>query len=141
MLYLGRASSLQASQARVPQLLLDTYEELEDWAPYIDPFLRSEDTSLPTYTQRSAYAVLTFNAMARLFEISSKIVRAFYSIKSLKSFSQHIRDVKTAVELKLKRWFSSLSTHLQFDPETDVTPPPHQLMPQYVRALLSLPLN
>ncbi len=79
--------------------------------------------------------------MARLFEISSKIVRAFYSIKSLKYSSQHIRDVKTAVELELERWFSSLPTHLRFDPETDVTPPPHQLTPQYVRALLSLPLN
>jgi hypothetical protein len=125
-LYFGRPPCFRASQARVPQLLLDTFEELEDWAPYVDPLIPAH---LPPYPRRPAYAISTFNAMTRLFSISSKIVHSFYSIASLKDSPQHIRTVKAAAESELDQWHSSIPTHLQFDPETDSTPPPHQVTP------------
>ncbi|KAL9570282.1 hypothetical protein ACKAV7_005585 [Fusarium commune] len=36
-LYLGRPCMFASAQARVPLQLLDTFEELEEWEPYIDP--------------------------------------------------------------------------------------------------------
>lgn len=137
-LYFGRPPCLRASQARVPQLLLDTYEELEGWAPYVDPLSTSSSSSSSSssndmsYTPRPAYAISTFNAMVRLFEISSRIAHTFYSIHSLKHSSQHIRNVKTAIQLELEHWFTSLPGHLQFNPDKDPTPPPHQITPLYV---------
>ncbi|KAH8804363.1 fungal-specific transcription factor domain-containing protein [Xylogone sp. PMI_703] len=126
-LYFGRPPCLRASQARVPQLLLDTYEELDDWTPYIDPLI---PPGLPPYGQpRPAYAITTFNSMIRLFSIASKIVHSLYSIKSLKDSRQHIKTVKTAAESELEQWIASLPSHLQFDPETDSVPPPHQVAP------------
>ena len=125
-LYFGRPPCFRASQARVPQLLLDTFEELEHWTPYVDPLIPAH---LPPYPQRPAYAISTFNTMIRLFSISSKIVHSFYSIVSLKDSPQHIRTIKVAAELELDQWRSSIPPHLQFDPETDCTPPPHQVTP------------
>ena len=128
-LYFGRPPCLQASQARVPQLLLDTFEELEDWTSYLDPLIPPD---LPPYSPRPAYAISTLNVMTRLLSISSKIVHSFYSIKSLKDSPQHIRNVKTAAESELDQWLKSIPTHLRFDPETDDTPPPHQVTLLYV---------
>lgn len=125
-LYFGRPSYFRASQARVPQLLLDTFEELEDWTPYKDPLI---STDFPPYQHRPAYAISTFNAMTRLFSISSKIVHSFYSIKSLHNSSEHIRGVKVAAESELDQWQASVPAHLRFDPEMDSTPPPHQVTP------------
>jgi hypothetical protein len=125
-LYFGRPPSFRASQARVSHLLLDTFEELEEWTPYIDPLCSS---NIPPYPRRPAYAISTFTLMTSLFSISSKIVHSFYSIKSLKDSSQHIRNVKTAVVSELDQWNKTIPQHLRFDPETDSTPPPHQVTP------------
>ncbi|RFU25256.1 hypothetical protein B7463_g11076, partial [Scytalidium lignicola] len=125
-LYFGRPPCLRASQARVPQLLLDTYEELEDWIPYVDPLI---PPGLPPYVRRLAYAISTFNAMVRLFTIASKIVHSLYSIKSLKESLQHIRNIKAAAESELEQWITAIPSHLQFNPETDGIPPPHQVTP------------
>jgi hypothetical protein len=67
--------------------------------------------------------------MTKLFQISSKIVHSFYSIKSLKGSPQHIREVKAAAESDLGQWYNSIPQHLRFNPETDKTPPPHQVTP------------
>jgi hypothetical protein len=131
-LYFGRPPNLLASQARVPQLLLDTFEELEDWAPYVDPLV---PPGLPSYPPRPAYAISTFSAMARLFSVSTKIVNSFYSIKSLKDSSQDIRKIKAAVNSELEGWLRSIPAHLRYNPETDSTPPPHQVTPLYVWSL------
>jgi hypothetical protein len=97
-LYFGRLPCLRASQARVPQLLLDTFEELEDWTLYIDPLVPSD---IPSYPYRPAYAISTFHAMTGLLSIASKIVHSFYRIKSLKNSPQHIRNVKAVAEADL----------------------------------------
>jgi hypothetical protein len=128
-LYFGRPPCLRASQARVPQLLLDTYEEMEAWSPYIDPVA---SPAAMAYRPHPAYAVSTFNANVRLFEISSRLIHAFYSIRSLKHSSRHIRAMKAAIASDLNRWRNSLPHHLCFSPENgDPTPPPHQMIPLY----------
>lgn len=131
-LYFGRPPCLRASQARVPHLLLDTHEELEYWTPYIDPRIQTQSSPLQESRPRPAYAISTFHAMLRLFEISSRLVHTFYNIKSLKYPSEHILKMKRSIESELQNWFNSLPPHLHFDPENDATPPPHQLTPLYV---------
>jgi hypothetical protein len=129
-LYFGRPPCLRASQARVPQLLLDTYEELEAWSPYLDP--QSSTSPVVPYQPHPAYAISTFNAMVGLFEISSRIVHTFYSIHSLQHSSRYIREAKAATASELDRWWASLPDHLRFIPEKqDLTPPPHQITPLY----------
>lgn len=131
-LYFGRPPSLRPSQARVSQLLLDTYEELEAWHRYVDPRSPSPARPLGPYVPRPAYAVSTFNAMVRLMEISSRIIRAFYSMQSLQRSRGHIRELKGAMDVELERWFTSLPSHLKFNPDKDPTFPPHQLTLLYV---------
>lgn len=126
-LYFGRSPSFRASQARVPQVLLDTFEELEEWTPYIDPFTPPD---FPPYPSRPAYAVKTFAAMAGLFSISSIIVHTFYSIKSLRTSLENIRRIKAKTESELVHWRVSIPPELHFNPTTDRTPPPHQVTPQ-----------
>lgn len=135
-LYLGRLPYLHTVPARVPQVFLDTYEELDVWAPYVDTMSASPEvnTVLSAYTPQPAYAVSTFMAMLRLLEISSRLVHSFYNIDSLRQAGQVIRDARGKIEDDLGRWYASRPKHLRFNPKADKepTPPPHQLTPLYV---------
>ncbi|KAL2832653.1 fungal-specific transcription factor domain-containing protein [Aspergillus pseudoustus] len=132
-LYLGRPPYLRTVPARVPQVFLDTYEELDVWAPYVDTMSASPEinTILSAYAPQPAYAVSTFMAMLRLLEISSRLVHSFYNIDSLRQTRQIIRDARSSIEENLGRWYESRPKHLRFNPEADKepTPPPHQLTP------------
>lgn len=128
-LYFGRQPAIQLSQARVPLLLLDTYEEMDDWSPYIDPTIPLNESSLATYSPQPAHAVSTLTAMVKLFATSSRILHSFYSIKCLKHSSQHIREAKAGIEADLADWYNTLPSHLIPTVHTTVAPPPHTLMP------------
>ncbi|KAK2806913.1 hypothetical protein FQN51_005713 [Onygenales sp. PD_10] len=127
-LYLGRPSALRRGEARVPRVLLDSHEELESWSPYIDPEtnLRSP---LPTYQPRPAYAVSTFLALVSLGEIASAIACRLYRFVTLKTPPDELLKIKSDIETDLEAWIKNLPAHLQFDPTTDPTPPPHQITP------------
>lgn len=131
-LYFGRPASLPLAETRVPTELLDTYEELEEWTPYVDPTtnLASNDLLL-AYTPHPAYAVSTFSCLARLFRIGSRIIRAFYSLESVRLKPSLARDTKACLERDLSDWRAALPENLNFNPDTDPTPPPHQINPQY----------
>ncbi|KAJ5107514.1 fungal-specific transcription factor domain-containing protein [Penicillium angulare] len=60
-LYLGRPCMLASTEARVPMRFLDTFEELEEWEPYIDP--ESPAPPPPAYASQPAYAVSTFTCL------------------------------------------------------------------------------
>lgn len=126
-LYFGRPSSIALSESRVPQLLLDSYEELEDWTPYIES--GSESTLLRSYDPRPAYAISTFRAMSSLFGISASINRELYTINSIKYGPQHLKAKRDEMLASLEHWSQSLPTHLKFDPANDPVPPPHQITP------------
>ncbi|KAF9885379.1 hypothetical protein FE257_012997 [Aspergillus nanangensis] len=132
-LYLGRPSYLRTVPARVPQVFLDTYEELDVWTPYVDSLSASPEvnTVLGAYSPQPAYAVSTFMALLRLLEISSRLVHNFYSIDSVRQASEMIRDARSTIEKDLRRWYESRPKHLRFNPQADkeATPPPHQLTP------------
>lgn len=132
-LYLGRKPVLHTSDARVPLMLLDTFEELEEWTPYLDPQSPLSDASmmsLSDYHPKPAYAVSTFQAQARLFQISAKITRTFYGIDSIAHSSHYLREARQQIMQELDDWNAALPIHLHFRPDLDPVPPPHQLTPQ-----------
>jgi hypothetical protein len=130
-LYLGRPSALRRGEARVPKVLLDSYEELENWTPYIDPIV-SPTRLNPTapYKARPAYAISSFLALITLGEIASAIACTFYRFESLKTPPDQLLKAKSDIGVELQAWINNLPEHLRFDPEVDYTPPPHQITPQ-----------
>lgn len=127
-LYFGRPTTLPLAEARVPEQLLDTYEEQEEWMPYIDPSTPSDSNGLLiSYTPQPAYANSTFNALTRLMHISSRISGAFYSMSSVRLHGDRVLPWKQSLRAELLAWSSSLPCHLHYDPEKDSIPPPHQI--------------
>lgn len=138
-LYLGRPCMFATAEARVPLLLLDTFEELEDWEPYIDPSSLAEPP--PAYAPQPAHAVSTFNCLARLFQISVRITD-LYGIQTMKCTSEYLQQTKSAIERELHQWNTSLPSHLRFDPDAACTPPPpHQITPHTTFHALTILLN
>jgi hypothetical protein len=125
-LYLGRPCMFATVEARVPLRFLDTFEELEEWEPYLD---RQATQHPPPYEPRPAHALSTFSWLARLFQISTRIT-SLYGIQTIKCTSEYLREQKLSIENELREWKRSLPAHLNFDPETCQTPPPHQITPQ-----------
>lgn len=128
-LYLGRPSMFASAEARVPMAFLDTFEELEEWTPYVDP--QSPAMPPPSYVAQPAHAESTFTCLARLFQISTRITE-LYGIQAMRCTSVELRDRKEAIGRELDHWCAALPEHLKFDPEGPVIPPPHQITPQYV---------
>lgn len=126
-LYLGRPCMFASLEARVPLQLLDTFEELEEWQPYVDPY--ASVLAQPTYSSQPAYAVSTFKALARLLQISTKITD-LYGIQSIKRSTEALLDRKRSIEWELESWKNDLPEHLRFHPDETPTPPPHQVTPQ-----------
>jgi hypothetical protein len=126
-LYLGRPCMFAAGEARVPLRFLDTFEELEEWEPYIDP--QSPVEPPPPYMPQPAHALSTFSSLARLFQISTRIIE-LYGIQTIKCSSEYLQDKKISIEKSLEHWSIALPAHLRFDPGKPFTPPPHQITPQ-----------
>lgn len=127
-LYLGRPCMFASAQARVPLQLLDTFEELEDWEPYIDP--KSPAQAPPAYGRQPAHAVSTFSSLVRLLQISTRI-NDLYGIQCVKYTPEYLSNKKESIERELEKWQNSLPSHLRFDPDdrSVITPPPHQITP------------
>lgn len=126
-LYLGRPCMFASVEARVPLQPLDTFEELEEWQPYVDPIVPSPDQ--PAYAPQPAHAVSTFTALARLLQISTRITE-LYGVQSIRLGTEVQLDRKRSIEWELGNWKNRLPDHLQFDPDGTYTPPPHQITPQ-----------
>jgi hypothetical protein len=126
-LYLGRPCMFASTEARVPLMFLDTFEELEDWAPYIDPQSPAEPP--PAYAPHPAHAVSTFVCLAHLFRISTRITN-LYGIQAMRCTSGELQDKKVSIEKALNDWCDALPQHLRFDQQESIVPPPHQITPQ-----------
>jgi hypothetical protein len=127
-LYLGRPCMFAATEARVPLHFLDTFEELEEWEPYIDP-QSSPENRPPAFARQPAFALSTFSWLVRLFQISTHITD-LYGIQVIKCTSEYLQERKATIERELECWSTSLPNHLRFDADGNVTPPPHQITPQ-----------
>jgi len=131
-LYLGRQPALRSSEARVSKTLLDHYEELENWSPYVDPIATPTSTHIGSFVgPRTIHAITTFQALIPLGEIASLIATTFYSVNSVKKSSEHLMKAKHAVQTELDDWLDKLPQHLHLDPVVDPTPPPNQITLQY----------
>lgn len=131
-LYLGRPPYLRATDARVSRELNDLHEELEQWRPYIDPETPPSPLKslLAAYTPRPAYAVSTFQTFTLLGEIAASVT-TLYTMDCLKlSPKQHL-TFKNRLRSELDTWLQNVPPHLQFNPDTDPSPPPNQFVPQY----------
>lgn len=126
-LYLGRPCMFASVEARVPLQLLDTFEELEEWQPYVDPYAPAH--TQPAYSSQPAYGISTFTALARLLQISTKITD-LYGIQTIKRSTEALLDRKRSIEWELESWKNDLPAHLRFHPDETPTPPPHQVTPQ-----------
>jgi hypothetical protein len=130
-LYLGRQMTLRPAEGRVPPLFLDSYEELEEWKPYLDELQPSISQSvLSAYQPKPAFAVSTFTELLKLAQISASITQSFYSMDCLKRNQSDLSETKASLETDLRRWKEELPVHLRFEPGVDGVPPPHQITPQ-----------
>ncbi|OBT51837.1 hypothetical protein VE04_06295 [Pseudogymnoascus sp. 24MN13] len=128
-LYFGRQSALPPTDARVPRIFLDEYEELENWVPYTDPSTTPQDSTTSTYRQQPQYAVSTFQLHITLAEIAHAIASTFYTINSIRAERDQLLKRKQEIQLDLDDWMASVPQHLQFDEENDSPPPPNQITP------------
>ena len=126
-LYLGPVATATIPEKGHPLArILDTFEELEGWTPYIDPLCPSDHALLATYAPMPTYAVSTFTAQVDLFVILSKVLRAFYNEDRRHTFDSSYQ-MKSEIEGQLSCWIQSLPIHLRFEPGLRLTPPPHQI--------------
>lgn len=129
-LYYGRAPALSLIPGREPpQELLDTYDELELWSPYVDP---SMGQSYSPYSPQPKYNVTNRDSLLRLAEISSDIIEKFYTPRVNPLSPEAAREEISSTQARLDDWLKRLPEHLRYDPGKDPTPPPHRFYPQYV---------
>lgn len=123
-LYQGRPPALQYADCQVPISFLDTYEELEPWAPFAY-------NSASDYLGSPAYSVSTFSEVCRLCIILNGVLNQVYNARGDKAESSRLLNDLETLERDLNRWSESLPLHLRISAETgvsgSVTPPPHVL--------------
>jgi hypothetical protein len=123
-LYFGRPPTLPATGAEPPQTLLDTYEEMDLWAPYVDP--ENPSPLLSKYSPRPAYAISTFRWLVKLAQISSDITEYLYMPTTCYMNRSTALENFNKLRHKLDMWRDGLPQHLQYEPEKDPPPPTHQ---------------
>lgn len=122
-LYQGRPVSIKEADTLVPIKFLDTYEELEQWAPFAY-------TSQPsgTYLGSPAFSVSTFRQLCQLSIILGDILSSIYTERSSNKSPGDLSSKLQDIHQKLTSWLDNLPSHLAFDlKKTAATPPPHVL--------------
>lgn len=124
-LYQGRPVSIKESDTLVPTKFHDTYEELEQWAPFAYS-AQSND-----YPGSPAYSVSTFRQLCLLSVILGEILSSIYTERSSKTSPEDLSSKLQNIHQKLVSWRDGLPQHLIFDPgKTTFIPPPHVLSMQ-----------
>jgi hypothetical protein len=138
-LFLGRTPAMNDTAGLVSEEYLDTYEEMEEWRPYMDPEAGPFDPNVPAYRGGPCYAISTFKCLLQLCRITSRIVEAFSSTsnfepvtKSTETYKASLVQGRQDIREQLRQYKEKIPSWLQFEPGIDVTPPPHQITPQYV---------
>ncbi|KAF4227485.1 hypothetical protein CNMCM6805_002865 [Aspergillus fumigatiaffinis] len=126
-LFLGRPPAMHEAAGNVTCNYLDSFEEMEAWTPYCDPAFPIFGTTVPVYHGRPSHAISTFKALLQLCKIAARITDAFYAVNSATSSDKSLLQTRQDILTQLKQWDQDLSAWLRFDPNTDATPPPHQM--------------
>lgn len=126
-LFLGRLPTFYKIESNVGHNYLDTYEEMEEWKPYIDAEARPFNAGVSDYQARPCYALSTFDNFRRLCGIANRIMDTFYS--TIRSGPTEAEALESRNELRslLEFWKQDLPLGLQFEPRTGNIPPPHQI--------------
>ncbi|KPI35869.1 Nitrogen assimilation transcription factor nit-4 [Cyphellophora attinorum] len=124
-MYLGRSCMFASVTARVPLQLLDTFDEMELWQPYVDKYSTAASSGLSLFEPQPARTVSTFMALARLLQISARITD-LYDIKTIKLNGDSVQDKGRSIEWELENWRATLPEHLHLEPDSTSVPPPHQ---------------
>lgn len=125
-LYLGRPCMFAVQEARVPLTFLDTFEEMDEWTPYLDP--KGGSMKQCPYNPRPAHTLSTFTSLIRIMQVATEICD-LYGIHTMKYGTERVLEKKSSIERQLQKWSNGVPKHLRFDPETAATPPPHQITP------------
>ena len=126
-LYQGRPVSIKESDTLVPIKFLDTYEELEHWAPF------AYTAQTDSYPGSPAFSVSTFRQLCLLSVILGEILGSIYTERSSKTSPGDLSSRLQDIHQKLIAWRDNLPDHLRFTPaKATFTPPPHVMSLQYV---------
>jgi hypothetical protein len=121
-LYFGRPPTLRMIEGIEPsQTLLDDYEELEIWRPYIDGKVPGPS---PSFIPQPARAITTWTALVRLAEIANQIVERFYTPKSCKLTAELAHVELQRLQQKLDNWAEVLPVDIRYNPGQLPVPPP-----------------
>ncbi|KAK5056787.1 hypothetical protein LTR84_012319 [Exophiala bonariae] len=126
-LWIGRAPAVHESDSNIPEEFLDSFDEMGQWTPYVDPEAQSLSLGLLVYQPRPCYALSTFQSLLRLSIIAAQVIDDLYSVKSATAPQSILLQKKRELTARLTEWNENLPAHLRFDPDKDNTPPPHQL--------------
>ncbi|KAF4997587.1 hypothetical protein FDECE_12043, partial [Fusarium decemcellulare] len=129
-LYLGRSPALRAGEASTSREYLDTFEEWAEWKPYVDAQVQQTPTAHATatiYHPKPSFAISTFQRLLRLSIITEKIIKSLYSLESARIPVLELLQTRIKLMSQLRQWRANLPTHLCFDLDQDITPPPHQV--------------
>lgn len=108
-------------------MLLDTFEELDEWQPYLDP--TGPAPALKDYPPRPAYAVSSFISLVKLMRIGTQVTR-LYGIETVEQTTETMMCEKHKIESQLAQWLEGLSEELVFQPDGHIdVPPPHHVVP------------
>ena len=131
-LYQGRPVSIKESDTLVPIKFLDTYEELEHWAPF------AYTAQTDSYPGSPAFSVSTFRQLCLLSVILGEILSSIYTERSSNTSPGDLSSRLQNIHQKLTAWRDNLPDHLRFTPaKAAFTPPPHVMSLQYVPRTLA----
>ncbi|KAK5233557.1 hypothetical protein LTR47_005179 [Exophiala xenobiotica] len=125
-LYFGRPPALRLLGTEPSPELLDTFEELELWAPYVDPLLPPPSAS-QAYRPRPSHIVTTFQALLKLAELANEIIEKFYIPTAGHSIAGAATENLRLVRAKLDNWRMTLPAHLQDNHQNPPFPTPHHI--------------
>ncbi|KAG7001046.1 Nitrogen assimilation transcription factor nirA [Fusarium oxysporum f. sp. conglutinans] len=133
-LFLGRPPAISGPAGHVSQEYLDCYEEKELWRPYVDPLggltaNSPSDTQNIAYPGRPTYVLSTFHCLLQLCRIAAHIIESFYSAQSPELLEASLLQTRDEIRVQLSVWRDSIPSWLQFNPDVDSVPPPHQITP------------
>ncbi|KUL90455.1 hypothetical protein ZTR_00212 [Talaromyces verruculosus] len=124
-LYFGRLPALNLTGHEPSQIFLDIYEDMDLWTPYNDPQVPIKEQ--PSYHPLPTYVVATFGALLQLAEISADIIQSFYHPSAPSTSPADAISSIGRIQSRLQKWQNDLPQHLRFNPESDLTLPPHQI--------------
>ncbi|TPX18773.1 uncharacterized protein E0L32_011522 [Thyridium curvatum] len=105
-LWLGRPPALRESDSNAPREFLDSFDEMAQWTPYIDPEAPPLSLGSLAYQPRTCHAL----------------------IKSATTSQSTLLQAKRELSAQLTDWNNEIPAHLRFDPNKDTEIiPPHQL--------------